>query len=162
MQIVRRITAALLGAANIVAAILLAAMISVATMVTASIGAEAAYSIEHVGWGNEDFRGDRIYARDPASGKRLVLSRHWGRQCNRRGALNYGLGGGCWYPTKEAYSTWHNKPKARLSRGGQRWLYEQLLFPASHRPSPGVRRLRGASLKPHAFARKHPRSRAQA
>ncbi len=137
MQMVRRITAAALGAANIVAAIFLAAIIGVATMVTASIGAKAAYSIEHVGWGNEDFRGDRIYARDPASGRRMVLSRHWGRRCNRRGALNYGLGGGCWYPTNEAYSTWRKKPQRGLSLNGQ-------LFSGAHRHAHSVRRLRRA------------------
>jgi hypothetical protein len=162
MQMVRRITAAALGAANIVAAIFLAAIIGVATMVTASIGAKAAYSIEHVGWGNEDFRGDRIYARDLASGRRLVLSRHWGRRCNRRGALNYGLGGGCWYPTNEAYSTWRKKPQGGLSLNGQRRWYEPLLFSGARRHAHAVRRLRRAALKPHAFARKQPRSQSRA
>jgi hypothetical protein len=85
----------------------------------------------------------------------MVLSRHWGRRCNRRGALNYGLGGGCWYPTNEAYSTWRKKPQRGLSLDGQ-------LFSGAHRHAHSVRRLRRAPLKPHAFARKQPRSQSKA
>ncbi|MGO8952586.1 MAG: hypothetical protein ACLPWS_04350 [Rhodomicrobium sp.] len=91
-----------------------AASIVAASIIAASVGAEAAYRIEHVSWGNDDIRNDRIYVRDAASGKHMVLSRHWGGRCNKRAALNYGLGGGCWYPTRESYSTWRKKPQGWL------------------------------------------------
>ncbi len=91
-----------------------AASIVAATIITASVGAEAAYRIQHVSWGNDDVRNDRIYVRDAASGKHMVLSRHWRGRCNSRAALNYGLGGGCWHPIKESYSAWCKKPQGRL------------------------------------------------
>ncbi|MGO9543560.1 MAG: hypothetical protein ACLPPF_02015 [Rhodomicrobium sp.] len=91
-----------------------AASIAAISIMAASIGAKAGYRVEHVQWGNDDLRNDRIYVRDAASGKRMVLSRHWGGRCNRRAALDYGLGGGCWYPIRESYSAWHKKPHGWL------------------------------------------------
>jgi len=76
--------------------------------------AGAAYRIEHVYWGNAHPGSDRIYALDGRSGRRLVLSRRWGRACGSHAALNYGLGGGCWYPARESYSEWHRKPRGWL------------------------------------------------
>jgi hypothetical protein len=94
LQMVRQIASAGIVAASIIAA---------------SVGAEAAYRVEHVNWGNDDVRHDRLYVRDAATGRYMVLSRHWGARCNRRTALNYGLGGGCWYPVRESYSAWRRK-----------------------------------------------------
>jgi hypothetical protein len=86
-----------------------AVSIAAASIIASSVGAKAAYRIERVVWGNDDVRNDRMYVRD-ASGKRIVLSRHWGGGCNRRAALSYGLGGGCWYPVRESYPAWRKKP----------------------------------------------------
>jgi len=93
---------------------IVAASIVAVSIIAASVGAEAAYRIEHVKWGNDDIRDDRIYALDAASGRHMVLSRHWDGRCNRRTALNYGLGGGCWYPVRESYSAWRKKPQGWL------------------------------------------------
>ncbi|MGO9484797.1 MAG: hypothetical protein ACLPX9_09485 [Rhodomicrobium sp.] len=95
-----------------------AAGIAAACVIASSAGAQATqatYRIEHVSWGNDNFRNDRIYVRDAASGKHMVLSRHWGSQCKRHAALNYELEGGCWYPIRESYSTWRGKPRSRLA-----------------------------------------------
>ncbi len=93
-----------------------AVTIAAASVIAASVGAEAAYRVEHVSWGNDDVRYDRIYVRD-GSGRRMVLSQQWGARCKRRAALNYGLGGGCWYPVRESYSAWRRRPQGwmRLS-----------------------------------------------
>jgi hypothetical protein len=90
-----------------------AASILVIGLEVASIPAHAGYRIEHVNWGNDDAREDRIYVRD-GSGRALVLSRHWGRQCKRRVALSYALGGGCWLPAGESYSAWRKKQQGWL------------------------------------------------
>ena len=59
-------------------------------------------------------RNDRIYARDAISGKFLVLSRQWGSPCRKPAALNYGFGGGCWYPVRETYPGWRSRPHGWL------------------------------------------------
>jgi len=92
-----------------------------ASMLAAGDGAWAAYRIEHVNWGNYDAGNDRIYVRDGASGRHMVLSRHWGSRCNRREALNYGLEGGCWYPVRESYSSWQKMPQGWLRLSAQTW-----------------------------------------
>ncbi len=102
--------------------------------------AQAAYRIEHVYWGNENVRDDRLYVRDVRSGRRMVLSRHWGGPCKKRAALNYGLEGGCWYPVRERYSAWPNKargwvqlkPRA-LERELAQWI-GRLRFVSYRRP----------------------------
>ncbi len=101
-QMIRKIVAAILAAVSIAAA---------------GASAEASYRIESVYWGNENAANDRIYVRDASTGKRMVLSRHWGSRCKRRAALDYGLGGGCWYPVKESYSTWRSKPRGWVGLG---------------------------------------------
>src|SRR5262245_29874391 len=97
------------------AAVIFAAGMSLAASISApAAGAGTAYRTEHTNWGNDGARNDRIYARDPVSGKHLVLSRQWGALCRSRAALNYGFGGGCWYPVKESYLGWRKKAGKRL------------------------------------------------
>jgi hypothetical protein len=90
-----------------------AAGFAAACILTAGAGAEAAYRVDRVYWGGSDVRNDRMYVRDPW-GRRLVLSRQWGARCHRRAALNYGFGGGCWYPVRESYSAWRKKRQGWL------------------------------------------------
>jgi hypothetical protein len=105
----------------------------------ASVSAKAAYRIEHVNWGNENAGADRIYVRDAASGKRVVLSQHWGAQCNKRAALNYGLGGGCWYPVRESYSRWRKSAKTGLRLSHRHRLHAPLLSSANETFAPLAR-----------------------
>jgi len=100
------------------AAIIFAASILLGAGLLASAArAGTAYRTEHTNWGNDGARNDRIYVRDAATGKHLVLSRQWGPRCRGRAALNYGFGGGCWYPVKESYLGWRKRPEARLQFG---------------------------------------------
>ncbi len=94
---------------------IVAVIIAAVCAAAASASAEASYRIEHVYWGNENAANDRIYVRDASTGKRMVLSRHWGSRCERRAVLDYGLGGGCWYRVKESYSTWRREPQGWVS-----------------------------------------------
>ena len=98
----------------------MAAIIAAVCIAATGASAQASYRIETVFWGNDDVAKDRIYVRDASTGKRMVLSRHWGSRCKRRAALNYGLGGGCWYPVKESYSTWRKNPSGWVSLGHKR------------------------------------------
>jgi hypothetical protein len=93
---------------RLAAAIFATSMSLVASMLAHAGHAEAAYRIERTNWGNDGVRDDRIYARNSVSGKHMVLSRQWGPRCRSRAALNYGFGGGCWYPVKES---WHESRK---------------------------------------------------
>jgi hypothetical protein len=99
---------------------IVAAIIAAVCIAATGASAQASYRIETVFWGNEDVAKDRIYVRDASTGKRMVLSRHWGSVCKRRAALNYGLGGGCWYPVKESYSTLRKKPSGSAGLGRKR------------------------------------------
>jgi len=92
----------------------IAASILGAAIVLPAGTVSAAYRIEHVYWGNLYFGSDRIYVLDPASGRRMVLSRRWGRLCGSHAALNYGFGGGCWHPVRESYSDRRRKPRGWL------------------------------------------------
>jgi hypothetical protein len=92
------------------AAICAAFVLFAASILAPAASADTAYRAEHTDWGNDGGRNDRIYARDAVSGKHLVLSRQWGSRCHGRAALNYGLGGGCWYPVRARYLGWRRKP----------------------------------------------------
>ncbi|MFY9640689.1 MAG: hypothetical protein WCD20_19705 [Rhodomicrobium sp.] len=118
---------------------IVAAILAAVSIAAVSARAEASYRIENVYWGNEDVAKDRIYVRDAATGKRLVLSRHWGSRCKRRAALDYGLGGGCWYPIREGYSTSHRKPRRWISseRNKPKWVSS-----GRHRPHSSGRKHR--------------------
>jgi hypothetical protein len=88
---------------------IIAACLVTACIAAFSAQAAAAYRVEHIYAGNSDGRNDRLYVRDLRSGRRLVLSRHWGAKCHRAAALNYGIEGGCWYPVRESYAAWRRQ-----------------------------------------------------
>jgi hypothetical protein len=99
------------------AAIFAVSMSLAASLLGPAARVEAAYRTEHTNWGNDGVRNDRIYARDPVSGKHWVLSRQWGPRCRSRAALKYGFEGGCWYPVKESYRAWSKRPEEWLRLG---------------------------------------------
>lgn len=119
--------------------LIIAACFAMASFLGVSTGAEAAYRIEHTYYGNNDAGKDRMYVRDSRTGKRLVLSRHWGAKCRRSAALNYGLGGGCWYPVRERYAAWRRQDEGWLRLGLGRRL--KSLF-AENEPHRNRRRIR--------------------
>jgi hypothetical protein len=88
---------------------IIAAWLIAACVAAFGTRAAAAYRVEHIYAGNSDGRKDRLYVRDSKSGRRIVLSRHWGAKCRRAAALDYGLGGGCWYPVRESYAAWRRQ-----------------------------------------------------
>ena len=94
--------------------LIIAACLVTACGAASSARAATAYRLEHAYVGNSDVRKDRLYVRGAKSGRRIVLSRHWGAKCTRAAALNYRLEGGCWYPVRESYPAWRGQAQGWL------------------------------------------------
>jgi hypothetical protein len=90
-------------------AVFAAGILLAASVLASRASAESGYRTAHADWGNDAVSKDRIYARDPVSGKHVVLSRRWGSICGKRAALNYRFGGGCWYPIRAGYLGWRKR-----------------------------------------------------